>query len=346
VTTSELSDQPTAAAPEFCLDENSTAYLEHLRSERQYSSHTLKAYRDDLIELHSGLGALEVELLGAQEADLRRLLTQATRQKLSPRTLARRLSCWRGYFDWLARQQQVTSNPARAIKAPKAPKRLPKALAPDEAMSLANHLPESQFEAMRDKAMIELLYSCGLRVSELQALDWRYVEFAATSATPKYKSQSWLDFEQAQVTVLGKGQKSRIVPVGSAAVNALQRWLAFRRDAEANHPNPGRRRQYEQDEPKHRFALFTSLAGQRLSVRSLQARTARLGLKQGLSSRLHPHVLRHSFASHVLQSSGDLRAVQEMLGHENITSTQIYTSLDFQRLAAVYDAAHPRAKKL
>jgi integrase/recombinase XerC len=311
------------------------AYLEHLRSERSYSSQTLKAYSEDLSGLARALAAMNLSPAEVKEADVRHLVAVTAKAKISPRTQARRLSCWRGYFDWLARLGQLHTNPARAVKAPRAAKRLPKSLAPDQAMSLANHAPEAVFESMRDKAMIELLYSSGLRVSELHSLDR---QFASQSGSEKYQSASWLDRDEAQVTVLGKGAKVRTVPVGRAALDAIANWLAFR-DREANP-------QAIKGLPaKDQHALFCTLAGRRLSVRSIQTRVARLGLMQGINSRVHPHVLRHSFASHVLQSSGDLRAVQEMLGHSNITSTQIYTSLDFQRLAAVYDAAHPRAKK-
>lgn len=311
------------------------AYLEHLRSERSYSSQTLKAYSEDLSGLARALVTMNLTPAVVKEADIRRLVAMTAKAKISPRTQARRLSCWRGYFDWLARLGQLQTNPVRAVKAPRAAKRLPKSLAPDQAMSLANHAPEALFESMRDKAMIELLYSSGLRVSELHSLDR---QFAKVTGPEKYQSSSWLDSHEAQVTVLGKGSKLRTVPVGGAALEAIANWLAFR-DREGTPLAP------ETLPGKDAHALFCTLAGRRLSVRSIQARVARLGLLQGINSRVHPHVLRHSFASHVLQSSGDLRAVQEMLGHSNITSTQIYTSLDFQRLAAVYDAAHPRAKK-
>ena len=315
------------------------AYLEHLKSERGYSLKTLDAYEQDLRVLESGLADRHIDACKTQEADIRRLVAVAAKQKLSPKTQARRLSCWRGYFAWLAQRGEIQSNPARAVKAPRAGKRLPKALAPDQAMSLVNFRADAVFESKRDKAIAELLYSSGLRVSELQSLDRRYVERAAQGGEAKYVSTSWLDQAQAQVTVLGKGSKMRTVPVGSAALTALQDWLTFRDAWALQKP------QLAGFDPGHQNALLISQRGQRLSVRSIQARLAELGLAHGVSSKVHPHVLRHSFASHVLQSSGDLRAVQEMLGHANISSTQIYTSLDFQRLAAVYDAAHPRAKK-
>ncbi len=311
------------------------SYLEHLRSERSYSSQTLKAYSDDLNGLVRALAGMKLSPAEVKEADVRHLVAVTAKAKISPRTQARRLSCWRGYFDWLARLGQLSTNPVRAVKAPRAGKRLPKSLAPDQAMSLANHAPEAVFESMRDKAMVELLYSSGVRVSELHSLDR---QFASQAGPDKYQSSSWLDSEEAQITVLGKGSKVRTVPVGRAALEAIANWLAFR-DGGENAPA------LKALPAKDQHALFCTHVGRRLSVRSIQSRVARLGLMQGINSRVHPHVLRHSFASHVLQSSGDLRAVQEMLGHSNISSTQIYTSLDFQRLAAVYDAAHPRAKK-
>jgi integrase/recombinase XerC len=324
-------DAPDLLATSGQLD----AYLEHLKSERSYSIQTLKAYTDDLKGLMLALKGMNLAQAKVRESDIRHLVAITAKAKISPKTQARRLSCWRGYFDWLAGQGLVQTNPVRAVKAPKAGKRLPKSLAPDQAMSLANHAPDAVFEEMRDKAMIELLYSSGLRVSELQALDRH---FANESAPEKYQSTSWLDRGEAQVTVLGKGQKLRTVPVGQAALDAISAWLDFRDQMHGAQAKMLRG-------PDDQYALFCTLARRRLSVRSIQARVSRLGLAQGINSRVHPHVLRHSFASHVLQSSGDLRAVQEMLGHSNITSTQIYTSLDFQRLAAVYDAAHPRAKK-
>jgi integrase/recombinase XerC len=319
------------------LEQALEAYLEHLRSERAYAPKTLKAYRDDLRWLHqeSALAGAAVNQL--VEADLRRLVALAAKRKLSPRTQARRLSSWRGYFDWLARCGLMQSNPARALKAPRASKRLPKALAPDQAMSLTAHRPDEVFEAKRDKAMIELLYSSGLRVSELHSLDRHFVDHQDQGQ--KYRSSSWLDPAEAQVTVLGKGGKQRTVPVGRAALEAIQQWLSFK-DLSGDHAV-----KIGHQPLNERFALFCTQTGRRLAIRTIQLRVAKLGQAQGMSSKLHPHVLRHSFASHVLQSSGDLRAVQEMLGHSNISSTQIYTSLDFQRLASVYDAAHPRAKK-
>jgi integrase/recombinase XerC len=323
--TQDISSQSTEVAQ----------YLEHLKTERSYSSLTLKAYADDLRQLIVALQNMKLHPSEVREAHIRQWVSSAAKAKISPRTQARHLSCWRGYFDWLARLGQVKTNPVRLVKAPRAPKRLPKSLAPDQAMSLVDHSPEASFEAIRDKALIELLYSSGLRVSELQSLDRRYV---SQPVPEKYSSTSWLSADEGEVTVLGKGSKLRTVPVGRAALEAIALWLAFR-DHALNH------RPIEALGASQFYALFCTFAGRRLSVRSIQARVARLGQLHGVSSRVHPHVLRHSFASHVLQSSGDLRAVQEMLGHSNITSTQIYTSLDFQRLASVYDAAHPRAKK-
>ena len=299
------------------------------------------------------------------EADLRRWVAQLARTGDGPRTIARRLSAWRGWFDHLARAGVLHSNPARMVRAPKRPRRLPKALGVDQASDLldgrsapgagpagqpasasaaqleifdatdpaGNGHRDGPFEQARDQAIVELLYCSGLRLSELTSLD---VE-PRQSGRDGYRSVSWFDRAEAQVTVLGKGGKTRSVPVGRQAMMALARWCRERADCLAALPpaDPAR------DEP----ALFITAAGRRLSNRTVQHRLRRLGLQRGLAVRVHPHVLRHSFASHLLQSSGDLRAVQELLGHESIATTQVYTALDFQRLAAVYDSAHPRARR-
>ena len=302
-------------------------YLRHLQTERGYSPHTLTNYRFDLIELARLAAARPWSDLGEQ--DIRRWVATRSRLDGAPRSIARTLSCWRGWFDWLGQRDTVQQNPARAVKAPKAGKRLPKALSPDMAAQLLQPSQASaSFEQLRDTAILELLYSSGLRLSELTSLDGRYVEGG------DYRSSSWIDLQQQEATVLGKGNKRRMVPVGGHAAVALEAWLQHRQQL------PGG------DVPSSdRAALFINSRGKRLSNRSVQAIVARRAQQQGVPTRVHPHVLRHSFASHLLQSSGDLRGVQELLGHANITTTQVYTSLDFQRLAAVYDAAHPRAKR-
>jgi len=304
-------------------------YLQRLVTERGYSPRTVDSYRQDLAVLASIAGGRGWGRIG--QADLRRWIAQSVRQSAAPRTIARRLSAWRGFFDWLAEQGSVAANPARGLRAPRVGKRLPKALSPDQAISLAQAPPagegEKPFETLRDQAMLELFYSSGLRLSELTSLDVRH--FAESGL----RSASWLDLAEAEVTVLGKGGKRRSVPVGAPAIEALRRWLAERDRWLAVHPGADRR------------ALFLSALGRRLANRTVQVRLKRMAQRRGVPADVHPHVLRHSFASHLLQSSGDLRAVQELLGHSSITTTQVYTSLDFQRLAKVYDAAHPRARR-
>ena len=284
-------------------------YLDFLRHERRLAAHTLAAYSRDgalLATLAAGRAPGE---LGA--ADIRRFVAMLHGRGLSPRSLARLLSCWRGYFDWLARHHDVAANPCRGIRAPRAARTLPEALSPDDASRLVA-IADTTDAGIRDRALFELAYSCGLRVSELTGLDLGAV-----------------DASSGEARVTGKGSKTRIVPVGKPALEALARWLPVRAGLAA----PGE------------TALFIGRSGKRLSPREVQRRIKRWATAAGLSLDVHPHMLRHSFASHVLQSSGDLRAVQEMLGHASIASTQVYTHLDFQHLAKVYDAAHPRAKR-
>ena len=309
-------------------------YLEQLRVERGYSPRTLAAYRADLTELQTLARERSPERAApgwhrVDERAVRGWVARASREGLSPRSIARSLSAWRGFFDWLAEHQGGQDNPARGVRAPRLPRRLPAALAPDQAVRLVDDPQADGFEAVRDRAIAELLYSSGLRLSELTSLDVRYFEAAAGAP----RSLSWLSLDEAEVTVTGKGSKRRSVPVGRDALAALRSWLAERERLLAS---------------KHRLderALFLSARGLRLSGRSVQIRLKRRGIAQGVAASVHPHMLRHSFASHLLQSSGDLRAVQELLGHASIASTQVYTALDFQRLAAVYDAAHPRARR-
>ena len=231
--------------------------------------------------------------------------------RLGARSLARMLSAWRGLFRYLVRDHGFTRNPFNGMRAPRSEKRLPKALSPDEAARLLEFEADDA-AALRDLAMFELFYSSGLRLSELTAL----------------RPQD-LSLEDGTVRVLGKGSKPRIVPVGGAALAALRRWLPVCRTLMG----------------REEGALFPGRGGRPLSPRTVQRRLRARARQQDLTTPVHPHMLRHSFASHLLQSSGDLRAVQEMLGHASISSTQVYTHLDFQHLAKVYDAAHPRAKK-
>ena len=241
------------------------------------------------------------------------------------------MSAWRGWYDWLSQKQDratLNANPVDDVKAPKRSRALPKALSVEQALALINQaIVEAKanpgLETVRDAAILELLYSSGLRLSELLGID------AAPSQDRAYESAGWLDWDSAEVTVLGKGGKRRSVPVGTAAMTSLRAWLELRQQLQAAQATP---------------ALFLSASMARLSPRTVQARLRSLAIRAGLPTHVHPHMMRHSFASHVLQSSHDLRAVQEMLGHASIASTQIYTALDFQHLAQAYDLAHPRAK--
>ncbi len=300
-------------------------WLAQLRTERHGSPRTIAAYAQDLRALADCVAGRPLAALA--EHDVRRWVARVAREGLAPRSIARRLSAWRGFLDWCAQHGACAANPARGVRAPRAPRRLPKALPPDDAAQLLHWDADDAFAALRDKAMLELFYSSGLRLSELTGLDAGWVD------APGHRSHSWLDLEAGEVTVRGKGAKTRTVPVGSHARAALERWLAYRAGWLAERPHADR------------HALFLGARGARLANREAQRRVRALAARQGIPTTVHPHVLRHSFASHLLQSSGDLRAVQELLGHASIASTQIYTALDFQRLAAVYDAAHPRARR-
>lgn len=308
-------------------------YLKSLRTQRKLSPHTVSSYGRDLAELLSFSETLgdNVTLASVTHFHIRRLASQLHAKGLNARSIARKLSSWRGFFDWLATQIELASNPTDGIKAPKRTKPLPKALSADDAVQLVSKPhpgkePDSATQKC-NRAMFELLYSSGLRVSELVGLDARYVQ------EPGHVSSGWIDFDAAEVTVTGKGSRMRSVPIGQPAMRALADWLAARPVL------------LNSSSGNNRFALFLNERGNRVSPRVVQVRLKAHAQALGIPSDVHPHVLRHSFASHVLQSSGDLRAVQEMLGHASIAATQVYTSLDFQRLAQVYDAAHPRAKK-
>jgi integrase/recombinase XerC len=272
--------------------------------------HTRNAYLRDAHALAVLAGDRDMARLGSRE--LRRHLATLHGRGLSGRSLARTLSSWRAFYRTLQeRDPAMTENPCAGIKAPKAAKRLPAALSPDEAVRLVEIRGDDPL-AMRDRALFELAYSSGLRLAELAGLDVERIDLVTN-----------------EVRVWGKGAKERIVPVGAAAANALRAWLPVRSGV----ANGGEK------------ALFVGKGGKRITPRSIERRLAAWAMTQGLGRHVHPHMLRHSFASHVLQSSGDLRAVQEMLGHASIASTQVYTHLDFQYLAKAYDAAHPRARK-
>jgi len=284
-------------------------FLGHLANERRLSRNTILNYERDVAALLELAEATPLAKL--QIHHLRRFVAQLHARGLDGRSLARMLSAWRGFYRYLARDHGYTSNPCVGLRAPKAKKSLPQALSPDEAGRLME-IPDDDRLATRDKAIYELFYSSGLRLAEL------------TSLAP-----ADINFSDATVRVTGKGAKTRVVPVGSQALAALKKWLVER----ALLVKEGTE------------ALFVNRNGTRLTARAIQYRMKQWALKLGLAANVHPHVLRHSFASHVLQSSGDLRAVQEMLGHASISTTQVYTHLDFQQLAKVYDAAHPRAKR-
>jgi integrase/recombinase XerC len=298
-------------------------FLAEISTQRRVSPHTATAYARDLTRLAELAGAGALVDLTAH--DIRRFVGRLHSGGLAPASIARTLSAWRSFYQWLSDRGDVTANPVVGVRGPKRARRLPKALSADQAVMLAAHVPDDSLLARRDHALVELLYSSGLRLSELTSLDWRY--FQAAGGKPA--SQSWIDLASAEATVRGKGSKTRTVPIGAPALDALKRWLAVR----AAIPGCDER------------ALFVSARGDRFAARSVQARLARLARMLGLGVHVHPHMLRHSFASHLLQSSGDLRAVQELLGHANIATTQVYTQLDWQHLAKAYDAAHPRARR-
>lgn len=284
-------------------------YLEHLKVVRQYSEHTHSGYRRDLLRLQAFVQvdeAPQTTLVDVKQHHIRQCLGQLHRSRLGPRSLQRWLSAVRSFLTFCCRQGYIKSDPSTGIRAPKAPKVLPRTLDADQASQFVE-VPGNDFLSLRDRAMLELFYSSGLRLSELVNLDW-----------------AQLDLSSAQVRVQGKGNKTRILPVGKPALAALQHWRQASSAADA---------------------VFVSQKGQRLHPRSVQLRMQKLGVTQGLDQPVHPHMLRHSFASHLLESSGDLRAVQELLGHANLSTTQIYTHLDFQHLAKVYDQAHPRAQQ-
>lgn len=303
-----------------------TRYLDHVRYEKRLAERTHALYTLDLQKLKDHADEAGVALQEVQSAHIRRWVAQMHSGGRSGRGIALILSGWRGFYTWLGREGLIASNPVQDVRAPKAPKPLPKALHVDDAVQLAEfsntHNNSDPWLNCRDAAMVELLYGCGLRVGELVGLD------AQASATAK----GWIDLEEGEAHVLGKGSKRRSVPVGSKALEALKAWCVVRAQglnaATAEQP-----------------ALFIGQNGTRLSAQAIWQRLRQRSLQAGLSTPVHPHMLRHSFASHVLQSSSDLRAVQELLGHANISTTQVYTRLDFQHLAKAYDAAHPRARK-
>lgn len=284
----------------------------YLATERRVSEHTSRAYMRDLRRLQAWCTDGGIDQWGRIETKhVRAYAAWLHRKGASGRSIQRALSALRALFAYLRREGVVDNNPANGVSAPRTPRRLPKTLDADQLFELLEHEGTAPL-AVRDRAMIELMYSSGLRLSELVQLDL-----------------TDLDLREGLVEVMGKGRKRRVAPVGRCAKQAIENWLGVR---------PGLANNVES-------ALFVSQRGRRLSPRSVQARVAKWGAQNGARVRLHPHLLRHSFASHLLESSGDIRAVQELLGHANISTTQIYTHLDFQHLAGVYDTAHPRARR-
>ena len=301
-------------------------YLDHVRFEKRLAERTLALYALDLQKLTDYAAQANVSLEGVQSTHIRRWVAQMHSGGRSGRGIALILSGWRGFYVWLGREGLVSSNPVQDVRAPKAPKPLPKALSVDDAVQLADYQAAPDVNdpwlECRDAALVELLYGCGLRVGELVGLD----------VQAGVHAKGWIDAAAGEAHVLGKGSKRRSVPVGGKALDALQAWCAVR----AQGLTPATVEQ---------TALFIGRHGTRLTAQAIWQRLRQRSLKAGLSTPVHPHMLRHSFASHVLQSSQDLRGVQELLGHANITTTQVYTRLDFQHLAQAYDAAHPRARK-
>ncbi len=321
----------TARAPDPLV----LRYLDHVRFEKRLAGRTCTLYRLDLERLAHMAQATGVPLLQVQTAHIRRWVAQMHSGGRSARGIALILSGWRGFYAWLGREGLIGSNPVQDVRAPKAPRPLPKALGVDEAVQLAEHAnpDDDPWLQARDAAMVELLYGCGLRVAELTGLD------VCASDEALRQGRGWIDLQAAEVQVQGKGGKRRTVPLGRAALQALGHWLDLRARL------PGLLRTPAPGASSQALALFAGRHGTRLTSQSIWQRLKRRSLQAGLATPVHPHMLRHSFASHVLQSSGDLRAVQELLGHANITTTQVYTRLDFQHLAKAYDAAHPRAKR-
>jgi integrase/recombinase XerC len=301
-------------SPAISLEKSAGQFLDYLRNVRQLSPHTLDNYQRDLASLqrycdeHNKQSAQQLV-----EADIRQWVSQMHRRGLAGSSIQRSLSAARSFFNYLGRENGHPRNPATAVQAPRKPRKLPKTLDADEVDKYLRFEEDSPI-ARRDQAIAELFYSSGLRLAELTAVDIDDI-----------------DHHSRLLTITGKGNKTRTVPVGAIALQAIERWLEVRPHTTA-------------DEDCAR-ALFTSSRGRRISLRNIQARLKLQGRKTGMHQDVHPHMLRHSFASHMLESSGDLRAVQELLGHADISTTQIYTHLDFQHLAKVYDAAHPRAKR-
>ena len=314
------------SALQHAIDE----WLAYLSHERRLSPHSLAAYSRDI----AAIAALPVSSVAdITNSSLRQSLATLHKQGAHPRSLQRTLSAWRNFFNWWCSADDQRLNPCLGLKAPKGSRPLPHSLSVDQAQQLLDHQPASSLatqsaESRRDQAIFELFYSSGLRLAELVSLDLRYTELG------NYRSQSWLQLADAEAFILGKGQKRRQVPIGSKALHALEQWIKVRPQLLTNTASPS-----------DQAALFLGVRGKRIHPRVVQQRLQQRAIEAGLAQGVSPHALRHSVASHMLQSTQDLRAVQELLGHTNISTTQIYTRLDFQHLAQVYDQAHPRAKR-
>lgn len=307
-----MSEAPESPAVPNELTGPLAEFIRHLASEKRHSPKTCDSYQRDLLRLADWLGRSGfVAWQRVTNHDLRRYVATLSREGLSGRSIARHLSATRRFYQFLLREKLASDNPALDIRAPKSGRRLPRVADVDQLNHLLDGQPDDPLE-VRDLCMFELMYSSGLRLAELASLDLDTV-----------------DLRSGEVRVMGKGDKERLLPVGRKAISAIQAWLPYR----AALANDGE------------AALFVSQRGERLSHRSIQARLSRWGISRGADQKLHPHLLRHSFASHMLESSGDLRAVQELLGHADIATTQVYTHLDFQHLARVYDQSHPRARR-
>ena len=307
-----MSEAPESPAVPNELTGPLAEFIRHLASEKRHSPRTCDSYQRDLLRLADWLGRSGfVAWQRVTNHDLRRYVATLSREGLSGRSIARHLSATRRFYQFLLREKLASDNPALDIRAPKSGRRLPRVADVDQLNHLLDGQPDDPLE-VRDLCMFELMYSSGLRLAELASLDLDTV-----------------DLRSGEVRVMGKGGKERLLPVGRKAIAAIQAWLPYR----AALANDGE------------AALFVSQRGERLSHRSIQARLSRWGISRGADQKLHPHLLRHSFASHMLESSGDLRAVQELLGHADIATTQVSTHLDFQHLARVYDQSHPRARR-
>ena len=304
-------------------------WLAYLHTNKRYSAHTLAAYRRDLAQLarlHP-----DTDLATITHPQIRTAIARLHASQMSPRSLARILSAWRGFYTWWVPLAKLSINPAKNVKTPKVPKSLPKALSVEQTQALLDH-PARNLQNdpvhLRDQAMFELLYASGLRLAELVQLDTHYIK------KDNYESVGWLNLPEQELTVKGKGNKIRLAPLGKKAQEAISIWLQAR-------PSLLKPATPENDVN----ALFLGERGARISPRVVQLQLKKFAQLSDVPGQIHPHVLRHSFASHLLQSAQDLRAVQELLGHANISTTQIYTRLDFQHLAKAYDQAHPRAKR-